>query len=100
MDKRKQQPAFHPDAGQTTFNINRKVVAFQRRPDENSNAFALFCIHNITNQALTIPPKDLPEQWQRAGQDLISEKTVQLDTGLDLAPYQSMWIRMTKPPKP
>lgn len=96
MDKRKQQLSFHPDAGQTTFNINRKVVAFQRRPDEIINTFALFCIHNITNQTLSIPPKDLPEHWQQAGVDLISEKTVQLDTGLDLAPYQSMWIRMTE----
>lgn len=100
MDKRKEQPAFHPDAGQTTFNINRKVVAFQRRPDEDRNAPALFCIHNITNQAVTIPPQDLPEQWQQAGVDLILEKFIQLDMGLKLAPYQSMWIKMTAPPKP
>ena len=99
MDKRKQQPAFHPDAGQTTFNINRKVVAFQRRPNENSSTPALLCIHNITDQALSIPPKDMPEQWQWTGVDLILEKTVSLDTGLDLAPYQSMWIQNDKKPK-
>lgn len=96
MDKRKQQPAFHPDAGQITFNINRKIVAFQRRPNKKSNAPVLLCIHNITDQAVTIPQKDLPEQWQRAGVDLILEKTVTLDTGLNLAPYQSMWLTMTK----
>ncbi|WP_020589456.1 sugar phosphorylase [Desulfobacter curvatus] len=95
MDKRKQQTAFHPNADQTTFNINRKVVAFQRRPDEAGNAFALFCMHNITDQAITIPPEDLPGQWRQTGVDLISEKTVQLGTGLDLAPYQSMWIKTT-----
>lgn len=96
MDKRKQQIAFHPNAGQITFNINRKVVAFQRGPNEIGNVFSLRCIHNITDQAVTISPANLPEQWQRAGVDLISEKTVQPDTGLDLAPYQCMWIRTAK----
>ncbi|MCG8553258.1 MAG: sugar phosphorylase, partial [Desulfobacterales bacterium] len=100
MDKRKQQPAFHPDAGQTTFNINRKTVAFQRRPDETDNAPALLCIHNITDQAVAIPPTELPGQWCRKGADLISGKIVQLDTGLDLAPYQSMWIKTTSTPTP
>ncbi|WP_320044165.1 sugar phosphorylase [uncultured Desulfobacter sp.] len=100
VDKRKQQQAFHPDAGQTTFNINRKIVAFQRRPDKESNAPALFCIHNITNQAVTIPPNDLPEPWRQAGGvDLISENPVQLDTDLNLTPYQSMWIKKTATPK-
>jgi sucrose phosphorylase len=98
VDKRKQQPAFHPDAGQITFNINRKIVAFQRRPDENRNAPALFCIHNITDQAVIIPPKDLPEPWRRAGVDLISGNPIQLDAGLTLTPYQSMWIKKSATP--
>lgn len=96
MDKRKQHMAFHPDAGQTTFNINRNVVAFQRRPDETGNTSALLCIHNITGQAVLIPPEDLPATWRQAGEDLISEKSIQLDKGLGLAPYQSMWIKREK----
>jgi sucrose phosphorylase len=98
VDKRKQQAAFHPDAGQITFNINRKIVAFQRRPDDERNAPALFCIHNITDQAVIIPPKDLPEPWRRPGVDLISETPVQLAAGLTLTPYQSMWIKKSSTP--
>ena len=58
---------------------------------------ALLCIHNITDQAVTIPPKDLPGPWRRPGVDLISETPVQLDAGLTLTPYQSMWIKRVQP---
>ncbi len=92
MDIRKKQKAFHPDAGQTAFNINRKVVAFQRRPVDDTPAPALLCIHNICNQTITIPSKDLPEKWRKDGMDLISGEVLPLDNALDLAPYQSVWI--------
>ena len=92
MDIRKKQTAFHPDAGQTAFNISRKVVAFQRRPDEDTNAPALLCIHNICDKTVVILSTDLPEKWRKSGGDLISNNLVQLDNGLTLAPYQSLWI--------
>lgn len=64
----------------------------------NSSKTMVICFEkNLQpDRAVTVPPKDLPAKWQEAGVDLISEKNVQLDTGPELAPYQSMWIRTTK----
>ncbi len=85
------QPAFHPNAVQYTLHLGHSVFAFWRQ--SINRAQSVFCIHNMTDQAISIPLSSVNlislEQWV----DLITDRAYSVDDEmLYLQPYQFVWL--------
>ncbi len=96
LERRKLQPAFHPNATQFTLQLRSELLGFWRQSLNRRQS--IFCISNVTNQLqdLTLATINLidNQQWY----DLISGR--ELDTSIPimtLHPYQTVWI--TNQPK-
>ena len=91
IDIRTQQAAFHPNATQFTLHLGLKLFGFWRQSIDRKQS--IFCISNITDQAIALPISELnliiTEQWH----DLISgEKIFDLTREIELSPYQTVWL--------
>jgi sucrose phosphorylase len=91
IEIRTAQPAFHPNSTQYTLHLGDQVFGFWRQSPRRDQS--IFCIHNISDQSLTIPLSSINlinlENWS----DLISgEQYSDLDDNLILKPYQFVWI--------
>lgn len=94
---RSKQPAFHPNATQFTLQLGESVFGFWRQSLDRSQS--MFAIHNVTDEAVSIPAMSLNliggEDWS----DLLSGETIEAyGDAIELAPYQCRWItnRSTK----
>ncbi len=88
---RRAQAAFHPNATQFTLHLGNQIFGFWRQSMDRRQS--IFCINNISKDALTLSLLDInlisTEHWY----DLISGETFdELDGMIELAPYQSRWI--------
>ncbi|MBN2684592.1 MAG: hypothetical protein JXR40_04890 [Pontiellaceae bacterium] len=88
---RRQQSAFHPNATQYTLHLGDKLFAFWRESLDRDQS--IFAIHNVSDEAQSLPLVELnliaTEQWR----DLISgQKYDDLDGAIELAPYASVWL--------
>ncbi len=91
LAKRSRQPAFHPNATQFTLQLGESLFGFWRQSMDRSQS--VFAIHNLSNQAVSVPRLSLNliggEHWH----DLIAEETVEDNqTDIAFAPYQCRWI--------
>jgi len=88
---RREQAAFHPNATQFTLHLGNQIFGFWRQSMDRRQS--IFCINNISNQALSLSLLDInlisTENWC----DLINgEQLEKLDDTIELAPYQTRWI--------
>lgn len=88
---RTKQPAFHPNAIQYTLHLGSDVFGFWRQSISRDQS--IFCIHNISDQEVSIPFSSINltslEQWS----DLISGKYYdETDIELVLPPYGFVWL--------
>ena len=91
LEIRSQQPAFDPGATQFTLQIGDGLFAFWRQSSDRTQS--IFAVHNCTAEPQTLDLHRLnliaTDQWR----DLISGTTLsEGQTGVELAPYQSVWI--------
>lgn len=88
---RRKQPAFHPNAIQYTLHLGDEVFSFWRQ--SLSRDQSIFCFHNVTDQAISIPLTSVNlislDKWQ----DLISgDRYEDIRDNLELEPYQTIWL--------
>lgn len=91
IKKRRQQPAFHPNAPQFTLTLDEGFFGFSREAIDKSQT--IFCITNITDASRTLRLHDLNLSHELKWRDLITN-TALVDTHdeIILQPYQTMWI--------
>lgn len=88
---RKQQPAFHPNATQFTMHFGESLFAFWRQSQDRRQS--IFCIYNVTNQAQSLPLRDVNlvelDDWHNLvrGREYIDPESI-----IELAPYEFVWI--------
>jgi sucrose phosphorylase len=87
---RRQQSAFHPNATQFTLHLGDQLFGFWRQSLDRQQS--LFCISNISDQGQTLTLADINlidnEQWH----DLISGQPCSGGNGIEMEPYQTVWI--------
>ena len=88
---RRAQAAFHPNATQFTLHLGTGLFGFWRQSIDRRQS--IFCISNISNQAVSLALEAInlieTEDWQ----DLISgERLFSREQVLSLSPYQTLWI--------
>ena len=91
IDLRKQQPAFHPNATQFTLHLGLQLFGFWRQSIDRKQS--IFCISNISDQAVELPLSELnlvlTENWC----ELITNKAItNLTETIELSPYQTVWL--------
>ena len=91
IDLRKQQPAFHPNATQFTLHLGLQLFGFWRQSIDRKQS--IFCISNISDQAVELPLSELnlvlTENWY----ELITNQAItNLTETIKLAPYQTVWL--------
>ncbi len=88
LDVRTRQPAFHPRSGQRVLEAGGGIFAVARGPWEGQT---LVTLHNVTNSPRAVTgdwPAGAPGEWE----DLISGGQFGPGSGLQLAPYQVLWL--------
>ena len=91
LNIRSQQPAFHPNAVQYTLHLGNNVFAFWRQSINRDQS--IFCIHNITDQPISIPLTSINLISLDSWHDLISlSKYSTNDEAIELAPYEFVWL--------
>lgn len=88
---RSKQPAFHPNATQFTLHLNDQIFGFWRQSIKREQS--IFCIHNISNQKITIPLSSINlinlDDWTDIIQGTVYND---LHDDLVLEPYQFVWL--------
>jgi sucrose phosphorylase len=92
---RTEQPAFHPNAGQTIMDAGASFFAFQRNHESGDT---IWCISNVTDQPrqLDLPPSIFAESAGGEApllKDLIGGGQHRPDHTLRLWPYQTVWLK-------
>ena len=85
------QPAFHPNAVQYTLHLGNQIFAFWRQSITRDQS--IFCIHNVSDQEVTIPLSSVNlislQQWA----DLVTgQEYKESDTDLILPAYGFVWL--------
>ena len=87
---RRQQSAFHPNATQFTLHLGDQLFGFWRQSLDRQQS--VFCISNISDQGQTLTLADINlidnEEWH----DLISGQPCSGGNGIEMEPYQTVWI--------
>lgn len=88
---RRKHKAFHPNATQYTLYLGEGIFAFWRQSRKRDQS--IFCIYNITPQAIELPLSNINLIETNNWHDLISEQAMpDLRKTLTLQPYQTLWI--------
>jgi sucrose phosphorylase len=83
--------AFHPNAVQFTLHLGNEVFAFWRQSARRDQS--VFCIHNVTDHAVSIPIRSINLISSQFWTDLISGQSLSMESQeLNLEPYQSVWL--------
>ncbi len=88
---RKHQPAFHPNATQFTMHLGSEIFAFWRQSHNREQS--IFCLHNVSNQTLSVKLADINlialDEWY----DLLANTQYSdLHGSITLEPYQCLWL--------
>ena len=88
---RQQQAAFHPNAVQFTLHLGDQIFGFWRQSRDRKQS--IFCLHNVSDQPVSIPIGALNliagEEWC----DLINGCELRAEQhDIELAPYGYAWI--------
>ena len=85
------QPAFHPNATQFTLHLGLQLFGFWRQSKNRKQS--IFCISNITDQAIELPLSELNLIVTNNWIELISNTPItDLTETILLTPYQTVWI--------
>jgi sucrose phosphorylase len=85
------QPAFHPNAAQYTLQLGDSTFAFWRQSPKRDQS--IFCLHNVTSQAIDVPLSSVNLIASDGWLDLISgEQLADQNQLLTLEPYQAVWL--------
>lgn len=85
------QPAFHPNATQFTLHLGLQLFGFWRQSKNRKQS--IFCISNITDQAIELPLNELNLIVTNNWIELISNTPItDLTETILLTPYQTVWI--------
>lgn len=88
---RKQQKAFHPNATQFTLQLGTNVFGIWRQSIDRRQS--IFCLTNISTEAVSLPLSAINLIDLDAWTDLITDEPITNLAGyLELLPYQSVWI--------
>ncbi|NIZ15585.1 sugar phosphorylase [Phaeobacter sp. HF9A] len=87
---RARQPGFHPNATQFTLQLEDRVFAIWRQSLDRDQS--IFALHNVSADAITLPPGALNLIEGEAWQDLLSGDAFGAEDEIQLAPYQCRWI--------
>lgn len=88
---RRHQPAFHPNATQFTLQLGDQMFAFWRQSGDHEQS--IFCLHNISDQTLTVKLSDVNLTATSEWFDLLTDtQYIDLEAFVSLAPYQSLWL--------
>lgn len=88
---RRQQPAFHPNATQFTLHLGDALFGFWRQSMDRSQS--VFCISNVTNEAVQLRLDQLNLTLTDDWHNLIGGRQyASLADVVDLAPYETVWI--------
>ncbi len=89
------QPAFHPNATQFTLHLGLQLFGFWRQSQDRKQS--IFCISNITNQAMSLPLSELNLIVTESWYELISNTEItELTETIELQPYETVWISNIK----
>jgi len=85
------QPAFHPNATQFTLHLGEQIFGFWRQSPRRDQS--IFCIHNISDEQVSIPLSAINlislDRWV----DLLTEEEFKdLHQDLTLPPYGFVWL--------
>lgn len=91
IEKRKAQPAFHPNAVQFTLTLPEGLFGIWRQ--SLNRAQSIFAVTNVTDRPKNLALADINliagEQWR----DIISgEEISNIEADMELKPYQTVWI--------
>ena len=88
---RANQSAFHPNATQFTLHLGDEIFGFWRQSLKRDQS--IFCIHNISDQEITIPLSSINLISLDTWVDLASGQAYpDLHESLELKPYQFVWL--------
>jgi sucrose phosphorylase len=91
IDIRVKQPAFHPNAFQAVLHLGDEVFAFWRQSSNRNQS--IFCLHNMTDQVVTIPINSINLTNMDIWEDLISGDHFSMEyESLSLPPYGFVWL--------
>ncbi|GAA5218510.1 sugar phosphorylase [Corallincola platygyrae] len=90
IQKRRKQPAFHPEAPQQVLALSDTLFAIVRGDEETG---MILCLHNLTAYPHEVHTIEKVPEYFTGGPclDLLSEQEISLDT-FELTPYQCAWI--------
>ena len=93
---RKNQAAFHPQAGQFIKKTSSQCLVVQRLAQSLEPGLDedILCVYNMTDKPLELntPGHPLMKKPFKGGLDLISNRRIQPKDTIGLAPYEFMWI--------
>ncbi|MBA6328643.1 alpha-amylase [Colwellia sp. MB02u-6] len=91
LNIRIRQPAFHPNATQFTLHLGLQLFGFWRQSQNRKQS--IFCVSNVSDQAITLPLSELNLIVTEAWIELITgAKITELSQEIILSPYQTVWI--------
>lgn len=91
LQVRSTQAAFHPNATQYTLHLGEGLFAFWRQSRRREQS--IFCIHNISDQQISLPLNGVNLIETHEWRDLLTGKVFDnLMATVTLAPYQCLWL--------
>lgn len=89
---RREQPAFHPNAGQEVLMLDDRLFSIKRIAKNGEHIVVLI---NITNEEIEISSSSSQLGWEAGAKvhDLLSGDVIDADKAIKLAPYQVMWLK-------
>ncbi|WP_096086983.1 alpha-amylase family glycosyl hydrolase [Agaribacterium haliotis] len=91
LELRSRQSAFHPNATQFTLHLGDQVFGFWRQSLKRDQS--IFCIHNISDEKISIPLSSINLISLDSWTDLVSgTRYDDLHQDLELAPYAFVWL--------
>jgi sucrose phosphorylase len=91
LNIRIKQPAFHPNATQFTLHLGLQLFGFWRQSQNRKQS--IFCVSNVSDQAIALPLSELNLIATQAWLELITGANItELNQEIILSPYQTVWI--------
>ncbi|MFT6917586.1 MAG: sucrose phosphorylase [Cognaticolwellia sp.] len=91
LNIRIKQPAFHPNATQFTLHLGLQLFGFWRQSQNRKQS--IFCVSNVSDQAIALPLSELNLIVTQAWVELITgANIIELNQEIILSPYQTVWI--------
>ena len=88
---RTKQPAFHPNAVQFTLHISDQIFGFWRQSYKRDQS--IFCLHNVSNETVSVPLSSLNLINLDTWKDLTSKQIFDdLLATIELEPYGFVWL--------